>query len=248
MSRFGFGTGFGLNKLFSGIATQIFNANVVNLNGTSQYLKSSTGFFDAEVDDYSVTTTVNLPSLAGYILICQVSPEAEISMTVNGVGKLNFVYWGDTVVQIPTADGVISTNTDHTITVNKVGTTTKIWVDGIEQASGSILPSGIGNASQIAFGADTYNAPTSFVTGSICFISVAGALTDAQILELSSPKCFELLSEDLKTNITTNGEYWYAGNFTGHTGQELIGQANGLLLSNINNAPFTGSAQIECEA
>lgn len=269
-----FGTGFGLNKYNASLwggGTEIFNANVANLNGVNQYLNGgdnldprtnkclSWGFWTKEITDRQFISKIN--SAGGYG-----NPNGfQIEVYSNQVGFLFYDADGNTG-----SAGVAYYYLNHTldvtdeifwtVTYNRQTFYAELFADGVSlgqipDVGGTGLDAtsylnDINTAWDLRIARDA-NTGVTYGTGELHGLSFSygtEVLSQTDISNLyneSKMPCKDIIPTETRDKMT---EYFYLANWDGNTGQELIGKLGGITLTNVNNVPFTGSAQIECEA
>ena len=257
MSRFGTGLGFNIQDiaLISGIATEIFNANVANLNG---------GYFNAgNPTDLQVsgdvsfgsnlksTDAVNLqqvvkkaaPSLAGGM--------QNILYNYPSAGKITVSIYYDLASPkqvILTSIGTYTTGVECRTIANYKDGILDLWINGVLDNSVTAVGGCISNTSaDLVIGGDSPTLGVNLFKGTIynSFMANRGLTTDEiDILSTSPTKCF-----DLMPGLSDIALFVPLYNHAGFTGQEVTNQGAGtIVIVNVNSVPFTGSAQIECEA
>ena len=264
MSRFGTGLGFNIQDiaLISGIATEIFNANVANLTGVGSGFaigqvpvnySSIAGFtWGAWISSSTLDTTrvIISSSTSGGLMHLDFSIDAVtngLSVAVNVVSPAGFQY--------VTSSTNITDGDWHCVafTYVKATRTVKLYVDGILDTTGVLTgdPHFLDNP-ETALGKFAYQDVSNFSGSMFKNYIYRRVLTDAELLVKANggtPLCWdeEVLSQPSLSDAVFDARLYNGAGVA--VGQELVDNSvNAYPISNTLGTPFTGSAQIECEA
>jgi hypothetical protein len=258
MSRFGTGLGFNIQDiaLISGIATEIFSANVANYNGSTSYAEVTDRDLVAGRTKLVLTTKINTDdnNLAQGIFSSSaagVNTEFGIRLQPSGSLRQDVNEYADF-----SANGIITAGVTYNVRLEFLGSTyLRTFVDDvmvINKTSG--VPASILNLSNTSNrvligcndGAGTGSTIFTPFNGRIWELNIfnRSSLTTEDLEQVNSDKCFGLYDQALKDDcILSVPQYEHAG----FTGQGFIDQT-GINTITPTDIPFTGSAQIECEA
>jgi len=252
MSRFGTGLGFNIQDiaLISGIATEIFNANVANFETNWLDIGNPVGLHS--LSSVTLCTWMNSDDLTESASFSKEDPSSGMTLGQGLSGSTK--YWG----RIITNQGIqdIFSNTDIQVGLNThvaltyTSGTLKLYINGILETTQLSVGSLIANNTTSLFMGQYGYADILRYNGSVMQGMVyPRALSDAETLAIgTSPKCWGSLiinTPSLSDALISLPAY----NHVGFEAQELINQGSiPLTATNINNVLFTGSAQIECEA
>ena len=255
MSRFGTGLGFNIQDiaLISGIATEIFTANVANLNGTSQYFSfagtqvaGALGDFNHrfvfELDDVVGTQTLNAGRFDGdnFISFDLVSDKLRIYNYYQAVLKVDytFIY-------------TFTASTLYDVSLSYLSNTLYLIVNGVIEDS--VAVAGIhspGNGPTVwEYG--RYPNGTNYLGGNLFSVSFNNGYgwsesEASEVFNEGNILCSALWPVSAKTSLSSAHSLY---NHAGYVGQELAGfGTQGIPLVNVGATPFTGTAQIECES
>lgn len=233
----------------------IFAANTANLNSTTQYFNAGNKF-DAGTSDISMTTCFKT-SDAGTIMIMSKSRGSSTSyvdmVMFSGNIQARAVVDASNIRLYQTQNTFNDGNWHHVVAYcDRSAGTWDIIVDGVSQTTdittnGSITSSITNTEDFIVGGRHTADL---LFDGSMGFSGIALGvdltLNGTELYNSGTPLCYDNFSAGLKSKFAV-GDFWELSNWTGHTGQELTGQANSNTLTNIGTTPFTGAGlNVEC--
>lgn len=236
--------------------TQIYTANVAKLNGTNQYFTGTGvgGIFQPtatlSTGTWFTADTVNVDHRLNTSYGASLS-ERSWNTAVSGPREdvTTFFYDGSSVVGQASSTTTLTAGTQYNAVTVYDGADNKLYLDNVLEATTPYVGS-------IDAGLDEWhlghqNRGTQLHDGNFwCSWMTSEVLTTGDLTELyneGTAPCFDLLSTALQAKFTGGkGEYVYLANWTGTTGEELIGQANGTVFTNFGTTPFTGTADIEC--
>lgn len=264
MSRLGFGLGFGLNNITTlGGATEIFSANGITLNQSTQYLQAP----DA--------TKGNIGSTK-FSMTALIKNDGQTLIYGKGSGGLNdWVGWdnnlaSEMVLRLSSPSGQVffkrpntfipNDGEFHRVTIfySRINDSTLPTIYMDDQASETMNSSASGSGwashdftstNSMTIGA-LFNDGTSYKLAPPSFgLCVDTELTEADHLNLwnaDQAQCFDLIPSETKDKFTTHFDL---ATWTGHAEVEALkDNVAGWSLNNVNSAPFNTPIQIECEA
>ena len=259
MTRFGFGTGFGLSDIFGGVATEIFTANVANNDGSSRLFQTDNTTIDPRADFtasiwFKCVSFSGSPSVIGSAdsqgnnwraIYCQINTNGLLSAQVRNTADQDF-----TLQSPPTlTTGVrynITWSHDYlgkeiTIYLNSVALTPFTYTGALPATS---------HAPNLTFGGRDFigvqnGLDGTYFNGMLLEETVNQENMDA-IWNEGQPQCAMLLPSNISSKAGLKGDFWPLENHDGFLNNETVGQFNGGVVTNVGSIPFTGTAQIEC--
>ena len=256
MSRFGTGLGFNkYNASLWGGGTEIFTANVANLNGVDQaFLAPVHDYGDEDVltinfwvyrTDDSITQVLLNANDAG-------ASEIPIISAMQSTGILYFTHKDNSFQELYTVTplalnqwSMLTFISDNDQSNGGANRRQEIYINSVlnssrvptEDRPKITVPLHIGEE-------HNGNLP---LEGRLMNLEVMGEILDQDALDDryggGLTKCLDLLEYQ------GGGVLWPLYNKAGFIGQELKDQkSDAVTLTNVGSTPFTGSAQIECEA
>ena len=261
MSRFGAGLGFNIQDiaLISGIATEIFDANVAD-GSAGKYFNLGNPLDLRIIDHITMSIWVTFDSIGTHhALISRTQvPGGTLNgeayrIDVIGTGLMatllssdgGYVNKGEVFETVPLVAG-----TRYMLTSTYDGVNIQQYINGVASAS---LPYTLGIAPQP--NADVWvgalEPGPQYLTGEYNSPLITNrALTQEEITAMYNggvTPCWDLLLErqpSLADVLYTSRLY----NHDGDVGSELVNQGTSSITTTNIGVPFTGSAQIECEA
>tara|TARA_R110000824_G_scaffold400719_1_gene609145 strand:+ start:93 stop:866 length:774 start_codon:yes stop_codon:yes gene_type:complete len=257
MSRFGTGLGFNIQDiaLISGIATEILTANVLNFDGVNNDMYApaiSSGATSLSVSFWIDLSADNVqlfhvPSNALARIHYQITAQGGgLTVQVCGSDDNGNSAYSAVLSELPIT---LNTKTHIVFEYDGTGSVMRVYLDSV------LKPFGIAGAIPPALSVNTMN----FALGEY---PATGALklngefymfgervnrpllTQEEVDDLfnaGTTPCFDVLDIAFDRTVTF-------ANWVGNTGNELIDTIGGNNFTNAGATPFTGSAQIECEA
>jgi hypothetical protein len=260
MSRFGTGLGFNIQDiaLISGIATEIFTANVASFDGAGYFRTGTTGN-SLILTNLTYSAWVKLKTTSPVLeeIIIANAPEP---LTAEGTIRIGYDFSANYLTFVTfnagwylTASDVLTINDDtwHHIGVTKQGLNITFYVDGVEAGTG-VHGNSASTQSNTSYFLGSFQGldQSDRYRGGMAYPRVhkrAGTSSDfTNMFNGGQIACTDLLDPSIKTDLI------YApslASYVGNAGQELVNEGSeAYVTSNIGTTPFTGSAQIECEA
>ena len=263
MSRFGTGLGFNIQDiaLISGIATEIFNANVSKLDGITQRWELGDPVDLRFTNALTISAWVNPTNNADYQPIIARTKELGTGagegyrIGIETTGKVKFLLsadgsYGD--IAVPESTSTIPNGSWSLITGTYDGVNAKLYVNGVLESTVPWTSSVIVQSSAVVrIGFLDIASPYDLFIGD----THSPLLTNRALIQEEETArynagvapCWDVLVDNqpsLADVLYTTRLY----NHVGDTGNELVNQGTAsITTTNIGATPFTGSAQIECE-
>ena len=241
---------FNRRKAFREVAPT-YAASTANPNGSSMYFDLG-DMFDAGTSDISLLFSFKTTGSGEALVSKQNDADANWWLCNINSGKIRMDLRVD-VSNYRVVETTAATFADgnwHTVIifVDRSAGTIAFNIDGSSEATSSVSSSGSitgsqGNTADFMVGRRDSTSPQ-YLSGSIGMVGVAFAADlTANSAELSgNPPCWDDMTSGLQSKFTSNGgELWHLAEFTGHTTDELTGQANENTITNNASTPFDGT-------
>ncbi|HHZ64466.1 MAG TPA: hypothetical protein EYN51_03045, partial [Flavobacteriales bacterium] len=223
----------------------VFAANTADLNGSSMNFQRGDNY-DAGTNDIDLVIRFKGTGTDQSVMAKQNDADANwwlFNLANSGKIRMDLRVDGSNFRVVETTasfnDGSYHLAIIH---VDRSAGTISINVDGSAEATTSVSSNGVitgsqNNSSTFMVGRRD-STSQQFFNGEIGFVGVAFS-TDltadsAELYNSGVAKCWSDLSAPLQAKFTSNGgEFWELANWTDHTAQELVGQANSGTYTNV---------------
>ena len=276
MADFGFSFGFNYligSYLMGGGTppTEIFTANAPILNKTSQYFEIQGGnnHLDIGTGSVSLSAKVYYDGSSNNAFFAKGrhdqnsnNGDRDVRVYITSGGALAVSYdkreGGVGYYQYQVTTYSISIGWHDIVVYDSRSTKTrdlKFYVDGIDRSGGSWVDNGydgssdnMDNSYALRIGVNEDGSPNYSNGGTQVTVAIGQEFTLDDAIEIhngGTTKCYDIYSAPLKAKVSDSfGLLTYSG----HSELDArTGSVSGLVLNNVNSAPFSRSAQIECE-